>query len=673
MSPRLALYVGLGCALLAALLVGTGTLRDAEEQIARPVEYGARTQLGFTKPLDPRVKIFAWDDRTVAYMRQKWRSSPYDVPLKTWARFFEVIAARRPAFIWVDRVFEHPIGAADADDFVTRVGGLGVPVFASAYVTHERAASSAAPSAAYAIPEGLKSRSSWWSGCDQKAVAVGPNGVIAKAFGLAGHINLDARDRMQLFRCLDDQHAVPHWALTALGGKVAYGPSGISVEGRQIATTERGELILDLLPAEQALESVLSMSDLIDRAIDGKPIEAVSPGDVVVVLPHFYTGNADFKDTPVGPIVGGLLHAFALDALLTGDGLSSFDHPWALAALGVTSALAGGLFLSFGAFWIVFAGVAATAVAVGVLGFAAMGVVIPWLHFLVPFGLTGAVTSVERQRVVHVRNLLLNKDLQLGRTVQDLLLADLRHGSIGPWDFEITWKPYGPMSGDWVQVFRNEAPRPGEPLGAIAIGDVVGKGPSAALNTAVIASVWKRLTEAPESFTAERFARELDSLIKLTFRGQQNTTLSLAILYESEIHVTAFGAPHWLHLLTDGTAPSVQVPRQNPLGLGKLRPNISSTVLQPRPGELLVGYTDGVVDGARAMMEFRKIYKQAAEQGALDFATVLGILQGMTENHALPDDFTLLQIRRSATTRGMYLEEPETAEGGGATKLAIVA
>src|SRR5207253_1898677 len=80
----------------------------------------------------------------------------------------------------------------------------------------------------------------------------------------------------------------------------------------------------------------------LDQLRANQPVTDVKPGDVVLILPDFFTGNTDFKDTPLGPMEGGFLQAALLSSLLSGHSIREVGGraPATVAAiaLGVTLA-----------------------------------------------------------------------------------------------------------------------------------------------------------------------------------------------------------------------------------------------------------------------------------------------------------------------------------------------
>jgi hypothetical protein len=247
----------------------------------------------------------------------------------------------------------------------------------------------------------------------------------------------------------------------------------------------------------------------------------------------------------------------------------------------------------------------------------------------------------------------LAKDLELGRLVQALTVPERRAAAVGGWEYSVHHEPYGAMSGDWFQVW--EAPPGSDAVAVIAAGDVVGKGPSAALITALIAGQWQEAargwgaTVEPTAYVAH-----LNRMIWTTFREQQYSTLNLAVLRESSIDLLAIGGPRWLRFTANASGDligtMVRTPMANPVGS---RPSVADDVspiltVEARPGDLFLCYTDGVLDSALARTKMLKEVERSRIAATRPDATetIVALLRKHGAGSALPDDATVVVVRR---------------------------
>jgi serine phosphatase RsbU (regulator of sigma subunit) len=242
----------------------------------------------------------------------------------------------------------------------------------------------------------------------------------------------------------------------------------------------------------------------------------------------------------------------------------------------------------------------------------------------------------------------LRKDLEMGRAIQTLLLPRATDGRIGPWEYRIIYRPYGPMSGDWFQV--HATPEAGG-RSLIAIGDVVGKGPSAALNTAVVASIWRtweaRWRRGDGDVAA--FAQALHEAIALAFHGEQFSTLSLCELTDDAIRMVAAAAPRWVYLSAeDGPVQAHVSAAGNPLGIAPVDggpfPPMDVWAVAPKVGDIFVAYTDGVLDRFGRSLLMRSV-RERPPTGPLGFGELEDLVIEAAGPQGQEDDFTLMMVR----------------------------
>ena len=241
------------------------------------------------------------------------------------------------------------------------------------------------------------------------------------------------------------------------------------------------------------------------------------------------------------------------------------------------------------------------------------------------------------------------RDLELGKVVQSLTLPPVMAGKIGNWDYEIAYEPFGPMSGDWVQIYRNPD-LDHEISGLVAIGDVVGKGPAAALNTASIASLWSHFSAQWDNgkFDIENFLSTLNQNIFRTFSGNQMSSISVALLLKDGIKLINCGSPSWLHITPEITVDTVKTQITNPLGFDEVNFHARAKELKVGPGSIILAHTDGVMDGSAARRIFARNIQAAGlpETDTFSYLKREAVLAGATT--VLPDDFTLLFLKKSA-------------------------
>ncbi len=269
----------------------------------------------------------------------------------------------------------------------------------------------------------------------------------------------------------------------------------------------------------------------------------------------------------------------------------------------------------------------------------------------------------QKQKLTEYRQFVVARELDLGREVQSLLHPPSDEGVFGRWRYRFRYQPYGLMAGDWVQAF---IPDSSGKVAILAIGDVVGKGTSAALITSAIAGIWLRHArtwrEADQTLGKDALKAligDLDQTIRELFREKQYSTLALALLTEDQAIVTSIATSPWMNV-------SVQKPRLvgksfcDPLGVEKTgEGRIVLDEISPAVGDLLVACTDGVMEGRVPQMRFMaEMDKLKQVYTTLPLDLVEKALFAAGKETVLDDDQTLIILE--------YLSEAEAKQGSSA-------
>lgn len=134
------------------------------------------------------------------------------------------------------------------------------------------------------------------------------------------------------------------------------------------------------------------------------------------------------------------------------------------------------------------------------------------------------------------------------------------------------------------------------------------------------------------------------------FRGKQYTTLSLALLTETEVHLASYASPRWMLIRRDRRVEVIRTPPSNPLGvqLDTFKPRLTAVAVEK--GETLVAHTDGVMESYESRTSFEALLRADAEQsgapGTPSFELIDAKATEAGAANVLPDDKTLLVLTR---------------------------
>lgn len=258
------------------------------------------------------------------------------------------------------------------------------------------------------------------------------------------------------------------------------------------------------------------------------------------------------------------------------------------------------------------------------------------------------IEAVQLKNLSNLLTLAMSEELRLGKAVQALTLPSPLAGRFGAWDYLFHFNPYGALAGDWAQAFIDERDGVVDDVAVLAIGDVVGKGTSASLLTSAIAAVWSKFTSSPIGAPAlDAFVFDLDTMIRRLFKGTQFSTLSIACIMGGSVRVWACAAPLWLVVSPNGTVKRIRTLPANPLGVSSRGPKPRFVDAQVDVGDILLSYTDGVIDGSVALQRFEVLVKANPPRAdAAYFDELVAMAKEAGQRDALPDDQTILILRR---------------------------
>jgi sigma-B regulation protein RsbU (phosphoserine phosphatase) len=250
--------------------------------------------------------------------------------------------------------------------------------------------------------------------------------------------------------------------------------------------------------------------------------------------------------------------------------------------------------------------------------------------------------AVHRERI--------RRDLELATRVQTSFLPSSLPKVPG-YEFYACYQPAQAVGGDYYGFI----PLP-QGRWAVAVGDVAGKGVSAALLMAKLSSDM-RFCLLSEPDPAQALARLNDQLYPFTSPMDRFVTLAVIVLDPSRHTVTLVSAGHPSPLLTRrGSSMQDAMPKTTaglPLGMVEGCPYDSSQ-LQLQPGDNLFMFSDGVPDALDARntpFGMTGVQRVVQEAGAVS-ANVLGerIIKAVVQhasNRDPHDDITLVCLGRT--------------------------
>lgn len=203
--------------------------------------------------------------------------------------------------------------------------------------------------------------------------------------------------------------------------------------------------------------------------------------------------------------------------------------------------------------------------------------------------------NIELQRRIDLGSAQAHKqeeELGKAREIQEGLLPK-RIPQVRGFDVAGTWHPANLVGGDYFDVLRFDDRRL-----AICVGDVVGKGISAALLMANLQASFRAV--APDSESAGRLMERLNSVICSNIATDRFVTFWCCMIDSGARSLTYANAGHWPPLLLT-RAGNVQSLSQGGPPLGISPDTAYADISVPlSPGDRILLYTDGVTEAANS-------------------------------------------------------------------------
>lgn len=565
-----------------------------------------------------KLKIFLFEDQTVG------RLGATELKISQWDQLIRKISERKPAAIYIDRVFS-VISEEDkrSAETYTFLNGIESPVYSAAFVSDNDL-----PGRSKIPKPGLLELETRLDGyfpenTRQFRYSYGAAEFLSSNLQ-PGHVILVGEMNFLPFVRISDGGLIPHLGIRHF----IHDTKKISqIPTRDGLTTIRYISIPNLINVSYPLYTLVGPNA--QNAM-------INEGDHVLIVPAAYTGNVDYKDTPVGRMIGGYYVASILNSAITGTWL--FDY--GSGEYGVYALLLIGFFLGFlrgfkGSLYSVVAGL--TIAVTALILFCYFEILVPWLQLSTAIAFAGTVVGGLKSREQAARakllgqvNAILTIDNQIESERKQHLLRERREAIVVAQTFkpEPLPKQVGVIaihnyyesadeaSGDWYFV----RPSPSGDFLHVLVCDVVGHGMHAAMIVAcckaTLSTMERTVPNFLESMDAmSHYLRTVNDVLFSQGQGQHCTTVCALSFNQTtrETSIITCGHPPVIRIqkTEDGQKTFTGLSsRSDPIGLNhKLKPKALQLQLTDKDSLLL--YTDGLPVSNR-FAAFKK-YARTAE------------------------------------------------------------
>lgn len=644
-----------------------------KSRLDQRISFQLRQKIKPLPKINPKIKILVIDDPTVAWYKET------DFSLSDWSILLQNIARNNPSVILIDKLFggtftDKTTCLPDTMEALANIRDIKTPIFVGAFPTlskshHTYQHSIKLQQDRYGIqnfvekgapaPKSFADLSTKIDLTKNRGRILGHSLDFEGVFAGVGHIiyNKKGAPAITPLYGMGKNTLLPHIAFNS-AEKVVFKGGKLYVDDTFVPTDDKGRVYINHRPNQDFM--AYRLMGPMKRAKKGLRETKVSEGDIVFIIPAFYTGNSDFHEGgPFGEIPGGFIIAATLDSIHSKRWLTVYEFDKsAIIALGVVGALAGYLSGPL-SFWFIttFLGTSLFASAMGLFIF--QGIVLPWSLplfsfigtslFMYAFKITrGEIKRIElkkdffKEKALRLeeegQRRILEERLALGKAVQEMLLPKSLRGDLGAFDYQMQYKASQQMSGDWLYYWEFSATEK-----RIFIGDVVGKGPPAALPVAVIISTLKDAES--QDLGIRSTIRLINNRLIDHFDSRVTSTLAGVALHKgNKVQFINSGSPGWF-LINEGKKLNYITLRSNPLGLIKDYSGMSKTITLEK-NSMFFSFTDGYMEGARAIKQLI-LSLNKLEFEDITHRSLHDILLRAGTGYRLEDDQTMVSIKSS--------------------------
>ena len=389
----------------------------AEDKISHALLFRIRDRLDLSPPIHPKLKIYALDDYAVGKLQAQ------DIQLEDWGDIIAAISRSQPKAIIIDKKFGLIRKNQDTDSFNESLQ-KSAPVFIGGFTRKKRRHSSENSLLNLKKPQYIlenykmspATNTEWIRIRNDNAFAADQQ--IADSFYRMGHINYEDVGRIVPLIRISEEHIFPHLTLlTADSFKI--NDKTIVIDGVELGLDENGLLQVDFPKVYADHENGLyrrtkSIFNLYHRKSTKlkKFTKKIRKGDTVVILPLFFTGNADMGQTPLGELPRGFVIVSVINSILNKRWLTPLNISHELISLGVLMGALLGTLLNPVNFWLASLGVCVLFFILANALFIFASLISPWFIYEVAF-FASAVTffsikTIRQNRVAQAYEIALS-------------------------------------------------------------------------------------------------------------------------------------------------------------------------------------------------------------------------------------------------------------------------
>ena len=262
-----------------------------------------------------------------------------------------------------------------------------------------------------------------------------------------------------------------------------------------------------------------------------------------------------------------------------------------------------------------------------------------------------ASVSIENIRLVKeaIKNERYKEEIKIAKKVQNRLIPNqlFKHSKI---DIKAFTKSAEEVGGDYYDFYVIDQDRV-----ALIIGDVSGKGVSAAFHLAEMKGAFQSLTRL--NLKVDKIIEYINAALSNCMENNAFITLSYYLIDTNQKQITYSRAGHCPHLYYNSIKDEATYAQDKGLGIGLLRNNtykkyVSLNELNYNIGDTLILYTDGITEAKNLNKEeygsirFRNSFLENKDKEISDLKdNMIQSVHDFNGNKELDDDYTLIILK----------------------------
>lgn len=357
-------------------------------QVIHPLEFRIRNELDLNPKLDPKIKIFAVDHKTMNDIGLE------TIPIEDWTLLFNSLFRAKPKNIFIDKTFPLPLSHDPSSvERLKKAIQSAAPVTVGAFHVSSRL-SGFSEVIGMDLDPSLKSLK--WLNVTP-GFLYGPEAKIKNSFTYFGHVNYEENGYIQPIIRTNENEGLPFWSFTLAEMNAKNG--ALFINKKEVPVNDKGYVLINLSSAEEYWNRTYSLMSIMQKARSGKPLTEISPGDTLVILGNMVQGSTSFKSTPSGTMPAAFIMVEAINSTITGRWLRPIGGEVFFTLIACLLGIVLALRLRAIPFIFTLILIEAAIIAIGVFAFAYLDLLLPWAFPALGFLFTSVIVFAEKTRV----------------------------------------------------------------------------------------------------------------------------------------------------------------------------------------------------------------------------------------------------------------------------------